>query len=99
MLCLGKSTLLFLAAVLFLIGTILVCRSFRRNSKEVLGGAVGVIILLFSGNIVIYLYSQLPVPKRVIEEFHSEELPDLGMNFEEQNSLTPQYNKGLVKIE
>ena len=74
MLCLGKSMLLFLAALLFLIGAILVCRSFRANSKEVLSGALGVIALLFAGNIVIYLYSQLPVPKRVIEEFHPEEL-------------------------
>lgn len=88
MFCLGKWSVLLLSALLFLIGAILVCRSFRSGSKEVLNGTLGVVALLVSGNMVIYLYAQLPVPKRVIEEFHREELPDLGVIFKKQKSLT-----------
>ena len=90
--------LLFLAALLFLGGAILVCRSFVAKTKSVLGGVLGVIALLCSGNIVIYLYSQLPVPQRVIEEFHPEELPDLVVIIKEESKFMT-INKRSVELE
>ena len=73
MVCFEKSTFLYLAALLFLIGTVFVYRAFKCNSKKALkNAAIGVIVLLLSGNIVIYLYSHLPTPKRLTEELHKE---------------------------
>jgi hypothetical protein len=82
-----KAILLSLASVLFLAGIILIYRSFRYNNKTLLTGTLGVLFLLFSGNVVIYLYSCQSVPKRVIEEWHREELPDLGISPRQQGKL------------
>lgn len=99
MICLEKSTFLYLALFLFLIGTILVYRAFKCKSKEVLDNAViGVIILLLSGNVVIYLYSHLPTPERIFEELHKEELPDLGMSCQKEG-VSISSNKRSTDIE
>lgn len=78
--------LVFIAGVLFIMGGTLVIRSFRSSSKGMLIGAMGVFLLLCSGNIIIYLYSSQPTSKR-LQEWNKQELPDLGMEFKDQKLL------------
>jgi hypothetical protein len=87
MIVLEDSTLFLIAAFLFLIGIILVYRSFRSEKKIVLSGALGVLFLLLSGNIIIYLYSFQPIPERIIEELRVQEIPDLGLNIESRGEF------------
>lgn len=72
--------LITLATILFIVGCIIIWKSFRYNNKPILMGVLGVLCLLISGNIIIYIYSFMPVPRRIIKELYERELPELGLN-------------------
>ena len=75
------------ALLLFITGWMMIYRSFKHTKSSALLGAVGVLILLFSGNVIIYLYASLHTPKRVVDELYKKKLPELGLLIKSQPKL------------